>query len=257
MPVWRPQAATLASAEDAARTSSTSLPRTAAEQGWPGWLRLRGCAAEEGPRAGDGLRDHPAPFLPPSAGKPMAASDPLPSACGGSGRVEGASVLLPWRMWTVGAPPANVVRARCGQGDLTAGPLPPLSSSSDGGPKLGLSGHCPISLPTLLSVDVAGAIFLSLCCSRRHLFLPLLATMARSSNCRPRGGVTLLTDKRCIHLRSASVWTYTFFTTGFPRFLSIRGARGLQAFDPLLLTNYSHSNYDKTRKRLHYTREND
>jgi hypothetical protein len=52
-----------------------------------------------------------------------------------------------------------------------------------------------------------------------------------------RGGV--LTDKRCIHLRSASVRTYTFFTTGFPRFLSIRGARGLQAFDLPLLTNYS------------------
>jgi hypothetical protein len=32
--------------------------------------------------------------------------------------------------------------------------------------------------------------------------------------------VPLLTDKTCIHLRSASVRTYTFFTTGFPRFLS-------------------------------------
>jgi hypothetical protein len=39
----------------------------------------------------------------------------------------------------------------------------------------------------------------------------------------------LLTDKTRIHLRSASVRTYTFFTTGFPRFLSIRGARGLLA----------------------------
>jgi hypothetical protein len=38
---------------------------------------------------------------------------------------------------------------------------------------------------------------------------------------------SLLTDKRHIHLRSTSVRTYTFFTTGFPRFLSIRGARGL------------------------------
>jgi hypothetical protein len=37
----------------------------------------------------------------------------------------------------------------------------------------------------------------------------------------------VLTDKRRIPLRSASVWTYTFFTTGFPRFLSIHGARGL------------------------------
>jgi hypothetical protein len=55
------------------------------------------------------------------------------------------------------------------------------------------------------------------------------------------GGSTtsLLTDKRRIHLRSASVRTYTFFTTGFPRFLSIREARVLQAFDLLLLTNYS------------------
>jgi hypothetical protein len=48
----------------------------------------------------------------------------------------------------------------------------------------------------------------------------------------------LLTNKRRIHLRSASVRTYTFFTTGFPRFLSIHGARGLQAFDLPLLTNY-------------------
>jgi hypothetical protein len=54
----------------------------------------------------------------------------------------------------------------------------------------------------------------------------------------------LLTDKRRIHLRSASVRTYTFFTTGFPRFLSIHGARGLQAFDLPLLTNYSKPNYD-------------
>jgi hypothetical protein len=46
----------------------------------------------------------------------------------------------------------------------------------------------------------------------------------------------LLTNKRHIHLRSASVWTYTFFTTGFPRFLSIHRARGLQAFDLPLLT---------------------
>jgi hypothetical protein len=54
----------------------------------------------------------------------------------------------------------------------------------------------------------------------------------------------VLTDKRRIHLRSASVRTYTFFTTGFPRFLSIRGARGLQAFDLPILTNYSNPNYD-------------
>jgi hypothetical protein len=54
----------------------------------------------------------------------------------------------------------------------------------------------------------------------------------------------LLTDKRRIHLWPASVQTYTFFTTGFLRFLSIRGARGLQAFDPPLLTCYSNPNYD-------------
>jgi hypothetical protein len=47
----------------------------------------------------------------------------------------------------------------------------------------------------------------------------------------------LLTDKRRIHLRSASVRPYTFLTMGFPRFLSIRGARGLQMFDLPLLTN--------------------
>jgi hypothetical protein len=54
----------------------------------------------------------------------------------------------------------------------------------------------------------------------------------------------LLTDKRRIHLRSTSVRTYTFFTTGFPRFLSIRGARGLQALDLPLLTNYLNPIYD-------------
>jgi hypothetical protein len=54
----------------------------------------------------------------------------------------------------------------------------------------------------------------------------------------------VLTDKRRIHLRSASVRTYTFFTTGFPWFLSIRGARGWQVFDLPLLTNYINPNYD-------------
>jgi hypothetical protein len=52
----------------------------------------------------------------------------------------------------------------------------------------------------------------------------------------------LLTDKRRVHLRSTSIRTYTFFTTGFPRFLSIRGARRLQAFDLPPLTNYSNPN---------------
>jgi hypothetical protein len=45
----------------------------------------------------------------------------------------------------------------------------------------------------------------------------------------------MLTDKTRIHLRSASVRTYTFFTTGFPRFLSIRGARGLLALIQVLI----------------------
>jgi hypothetical protein len=45
----------------------------------------------------------------------------------------------------------------------------------------------------------------------------------------------VLTDKTRIHLRSASVQTYTFFTTGFPRFLSIRGARGLLAVNQVLI----------------------
>jgi hypothetical protein len=57
-------------------------------------------------------------------------------------------------------------------------------------------------------------------------------------------GWSLLTDKRRIPLGSASVRTYTFFTMGFPRFLSIRGARGLQAFDLPLHTSYSNPNYD-------------
>jgi hypothetical protein len=45
----------------------------------------------------------------------------------------------------------------------------------------------------------------------------------------------VLTDKTSIHLRSASVRTYTFFTTGFPKFLSIRGARGLLALNQVLI----------------------
>jgi hypothetical protein len=45
----------------------------------------------------------------------------------------------------------------------------------------------------------------------------------------------VLTDKTRIHLRSASVRTYTFFTTGFPRFLSIRRARGLLAIYQVLI----------------------
>jgi hypothetical protein len=49
------------------------------------------------------------------------------------------------------------------------------------------------------------------------------------------GGWSLLTDKTRIHLRSSSVRTYTFFTTGFPRFLSIRGARGLLALNQVLI----------------------
>jgi hypothetical protein len=57
-------------------------------------------------------------------------------------------------------------------------------------------------------------------------------------------GRSVLTDKRRIPLRSASVRTHTFFTTGFPRFLSIRGARGLQDFDLPLHTSYSILNYD-------------
>jgi hypothetical protein len=65
----------------------------------------------------------------------------------------------------------------------------------------------------------------------------------------------LLTDKRCIPLRSPSVRTPHLFTTGFPRFLPIRGARGLQAFNLLLRTIYSNPNYYYTRKQLSYTRE--
>jgi hypothetical protein len=71
----------------------------------------------------------------------------------------------------------------------------------------------------------------------------LLVVQQVSKVCQCLNGF-LLTDKRRNHLRSASVRTYTFFTTGFPRFLSICGARGLQAFDLPLLTNYSNPNYD-------------
>jgi hypothetical protein len=67
---------------------------------------------------------------------------------------------------------------------------------------------------------------------------------AMPSSCGTLVPFPLLTNKRRIHLRSASVRTYTFFTTGFPRFLSIHGAMGLQAFDLPLLTNYSNPNND-------------
>jgi hypothetical protein len=45
----------------------------------------------------------------------------------------------------------------------------------------------------------------------------------------------VLTDKTRIHLRSASVQTYTFFTMAFSRFLSICGARGLLALNQVLI----------------------
>jgi hypothetical protein len=48
-------------------------------------------------------------------------------------------------------------------------------------------------------------------------------------------GCCMLMDKTRIHLRSSSVRTYTFFTTGFPRFLSIRGARGLLVLNQVLI----------------------
>jgi hypothetical protein len=48
----------------------------------------------------------------------------------------------------------------------------------------------------------------------------------------------LLTDKRRIPLRSEAYGPHTFFTTGFLRFLSIHGARRLQAFNLLLRTSY-------------------
>jgi hypothetical protein len=54
--------------------------------------------------------------------------------------------------------------------------------------------------------------------------------------------IEVLTNKIRIHLRSASVRTYTFFTMGFPRFLSICEARGLQAFDLLYLQTYPNPN---------------
>jgi hypothetical protein len=53
----------------------------------------------------------------------------------------------------------------------------------------------------------------------------------------------VLKDKRRIPLRFVSIRTPHLFTTGFPRFLSIRGARGLQAFNLLPRTSYSNYNY--------------
>jgi hypothetical protein len=48
----------------------------------------------------------------------------------------------------------------------------------------------------------------------------------------------VLTDKD-VSLYNPQVYgPHTFFTTGFPRFLSIRGARGLQAFDQQQHTSY-------------------
>jgi hypothetical protein len=41
----------------------------------------------------------------------------------------------------------------------------------------------------------------------------------------------LLTDKSVSLYDPQAYGPHTFFTTGFPRFLSIRGARGLQVFD--------------------------
>jgi hypothetical protein len=49
------------------------------------------------------------------------------------------------------------------------------------------------------------------------------------------GGALVLMDKTRIHIRSGSVGTYTFFTTGFPRFLSIHGARGLLALNKAVI----------------------
>jgi hypothetical protein len=57
--------------------------------------------------------------------------------------------------------------------------------------------------------------------------------------CMPRGPRVL-----CWWIKDVSLYDphaygpHTFFTTGFPRFLSIRGARGLQAFDQQRHTSY-------------------
>jgi hypothetical protein len=96
-----------------------------------------------------------------------------------------------------------------------------------------------LSRPSLARCTVFGQVAAFLTCF--PLEKPAYALRDKSP---PHMTSLLLTDKRRIHLRSTSVRTYTFFTTGFPRFLSIRGARGLQAFDLPLLTNYSNPNYD-------------
>jgi hypothetical protein len=63
----------------------------------------------------------------------------------------------------------------------------------------------------------------------------IIPPMTRHPNPEAATGSRVLMDKRRIPLRSASVRTYTFFTTGFPRFLSIRGARGLLALNQVLI----------------------
>jgi hypothetical protein len=70
---------------------------------------------------------------------------------------------------------------------------------------------------------------------RLSTFLEGDFNMVMDDQCQFHRDAKLLTDKTSIHLRSASVRTYTFFTTGFPRFLSIRGARGLLALNQVLI----------------------
>jgi hypothetical protein len=86
------------------------------------------------------------------------------------------------------------------------------SSSSDGGQELRLSGHRPISLPVLLSVDVAGAISSPSVVPGVHLFLPLLAAMARSSNGWPRGGAT----RGVAHVLGCALFDACGIETGHP-----------------------------------------
>jgi hypothetical protein len=49
---------------------------------------------------------------------------------------------------------------------------------------------------------------------------------------------SMLTDKDVSLYDPQAYEPHTFFTTGFPRFWSIRGARGLQAFDQQRHTSY-------------------
>jgi hypothetical protein len=66
--------------------------------------------------------------------------------------------------------------------------------------------------------------------------------MTDSEESTPNKGNTLLTDKTRIHLRSASVWTYTFFTTGIPYVLINPRSKEITGLIYLYLLTYTNPN---------------